>query len=92
MERWPRRRSGAGRLTGFDGARAGRPQAPRPRQRKAAGGLDRRPPGPEPGRLNTLGARTVKPDGIAPRDKQAQAYHGDRAAKVVWLFLLTHDL
>ena len=55
-EAWPRRRSGAGGLTGFDGARAGRPQAPRPRQRQAAEGLGRRPPGPGPERPKGVSA------------------------------------
>ena len=50
VERRFRRRSGAVGLAGFGGARAGRPQAPRPRQRPAACAVDRRPPGPGPER------------------------------------------
>ena len=68
---WPGRRSGAGGLAGFGGEGLGDLRLPDPdKDRHCAAG--RRPPRPGPVRPNTLGARTVKPDGIAPRDKQAE--------------------
>ena len=68
---WPGRRSGAGGLAGFGGEGLGELRLPDPdKDRHCAAG--RRPPRPGPVRPNTLGARTVKPDGIAPRDGQAE--------------------
>ena len=64
VERWPRRRSGVWGLVGFGGARAGRLQAPRPRQRPAAWG-GRRPPGPEPGQLIATLNRRMRLMGVA---------------------------
>ncbi len=52
-------------LAGFGGARAGRPQAPRPRQRPAACAVDRRPPGPGPERPVTKLPRRMDDEGVA---------------------------
>ena len=71
MERWPRRRSGSVGRRALE--RRGRETTGSLEQRKSPTvWVGRRPPGPGPGRPNTLGARTVKPDGIAPRDGQAE--------------------
>ncbi len=56
VERWFRRRSGAAGMAGFGGARAGRPRAPRPRQRPTACAVGRRPPEPGPGRPKGVSA------------------------------------
>ena len=70
MERWPRRRSGSVGRRALE--RRGRETTGSLEQRKRSALWEgRRPPGPGLERPNTLGARTVKPDGIAPRDGQA---------------------
>ena len=71
MERWPRRRSGAGGWRALTAQGLGDLKLPdlvKARQCGWADGLR----GLGRDRPITLGARTVKPDGIAPRDGQAK--------------------
>lgn len=60
---WPRRRSCVWGLAGFGGARAGRPRAPRPRQRPATW-VGRRPPRPGPERPKGVSAALTVERGI----------------------------
>ena len=71
VERWPRRLSGSVGRRALE--RRGRETLGFLEQRKRPALWEgRRPPWPGPERPNTLGSRTVKPDGIAPRDGPAE--------------------
>ena len=80
VERWRRRVSGRVRMAGFDGTRAGRPQAPSPRQRPAVRGMDRLPPGPGPGRPIARPERRENDPGRRPGRDGAPRRCGCRGA------------